>query len=198
MHQLSILLSITNKFDNLCIQPNFYQSEDVPNPCILQECSAIPDFSWEEKNFINPTIKIETFVVFDLVRVPVILFLLPLFELGQWIERDFLLALGSLNDGRDELFEERQFEQRRPVRVNEVDDEPLYVRTVLVEKQNNVKLAETDPDHDFLNCVLTRTSSKQIDITWVLTIVNSVSILVDTHKQNKQITIVSSPQATVN
>lgn len=50
--------------------------------------------------------------------------------------------------------------------MDEVDDEPLYVRAVLAEKQNTVKFTSTekttDPDHDYLNCVLTRTSPKSI------------------------------------
>ena len=48
-----------------------------------------------------------TFVVLDLVGVPVGLVMLPLIELGDGEETDLLLALGGLDDGRDELLEER-------------------------------------------------------------------------------------------
>lgn len=78
--------------------------------CPTFHCTANLRFIWKEKRYINWIVKIETFVVFDLERVPVIFFFLPLFKLRQRVERYFLLALGSLYDGCYELFEERQFQ----------------------------------------------------------------------------------------
>ena len=63
--------------------------------------------------------------------MPVGLVLLPLLELGDREEGQLLLALGGLDDGRDELFEEGLPQQGRPVVVDEVDQQTLDVGTVL-------------------------------------------------------------------
>ena len=72
-----------------------------------------------------------TFVVLDLVCVPVGLVVFPLLELWYREEADLLLGLGGLDDGRDELLQERLAQQRRPVVVDEVDQQALDVRAVL-------------------------------------------------------------------
>ena len=63
--------------------------------------------------------------------MPVGLVLLPLLELWYGEEAGLLLALGRLDDGRDELLQERHAQQRRPVVVDEVDQETLDVGAVL-------------------------------------------------------------------
>ena len=63
--------------------------------------------------------------------MPVGLVLLPLLELWYGEEAGLLLALGRLDDGRDELLQERHTQQRRPVVVDEVDQETLDVGAVL-------------------------------------------------------------------
>lgn len=51
-------------------------------------------------------------VVLDAIRGPIVRLALPLFELGQRVEADRRLRpLERLDDGRDELLEERQSQQ---------------------------------------------------------------------------------------
>ena len=70
-----------------------------------------------------------TLVVLDGPPGEVLRLGLPLLELRQRVEAEGLglvaLALGHLHDGRDELLEEGQLQQGRPVVVDEVDHQTL-------------------------------------------------------------------------
>lgn len=73
-------------------------------------------------------------LVFDLPPLGIVSSrLLPLLELGQRVERFRLVALGTLDDERDELLREaRHVQQRRPVAMDEVDRETLDVAPIVV------------------------------------------------------------------
>jgi len=73
-----------------------------------------------------------TFVVLDLPQVPVGRGALPLAVLGQAEEGELLAGARHLHDGRDELLEEVLADERRPVVLDEVDQQALDVRAVLV------------------------------------------------------------------
>ena len=75
----------------------------------------------------------QTFVVLDTVRGPVVRFRLPFFEFGQRVEAERRVgAFGRFDDGRDELLEEGQTQQRRPVVMEKVDEQTFDVRSVLI------------------------------------------------------------------
>ena len=70
----------------------------------------------------------ETLVVLDVPPARAIHRRLPVVVLGQRVEYLALLALGGLDDGRDELHEEAgDLEQGREVRVQEVNQQSFDV-----------------------------------------------------------------------
>ena len=73
-----------------------------------------------------------TFVVLYLPRVPIICGGFPLVELWLRVEVVDAFALGGLDNGSDELLEERQPQKLRPVVVDKVDQKALDVRAVLI------------------------------------------------------------------
>ena len=73
-----------------------------------------------------------TFVVLYLPRVPIICGGFPLVELWLRVEVMDAFALGGLDNGSDELLEERQPQKLRPVVVDKVDQKALDVRAVLI------------------------------------------------------------------
>ena len=80
--------------------------------------------------------KCDTFVVLDAVRVPRSVFTDPLVELRDGIETNLFVALGRLDDRRNENLEEWEPDQRWPVVVDEVHDQAFDVRPVLQENTN--------------------------------------------------------------
>ena len=85
-----------------------------------------------------------TFVVLYLVGVPVVFVIFPLFKLRQRIEADLFLSFGRFDDGRNKFLEERESEKRRPVVVDEVNEETLNMRPVLVLICHDHELAVTE------------------------------------------------------
>jgi len=79
-----------------------------------------------------------TFVVFYLIRVPVVSFNLPLLKLRQGKEWGGGGAFCGLDNGCDELFQKGQLEQRWPIVVNEIDQETLNVRSILILQKENI------------------------------------------------------------
>ena len=73
-----------------------------------------------------------TFVVLYLPRVPIICGGFPLVELWLRVEVVDAFTLGGLDNGSDELLEERQPQKLRPVVVDKVDQKALDVRAVLI------------------------------------------------------------------
>lgn len=55
----------------------------------------------------------------------------PFVEFRYRVEGKFIVSFGRFDDRRDEDFQKRRFDQRRPIVVNEIDDEPFDVRAVL-------------------------------------------------------------------
>lgn len=113
----------------LCVQHVDFQGNGCVNTqtyALISLPSSAPEFT------LLPSVhKRSTFVVLDLVGVPVLFALLPLLKLRDRVEADLLLVLGRLHDGRDELLQEGLAEQRRPVVVQEVDEQTLDVGAVL-------------------------------------------------------------------
>ena len=74
----------------------------------------------------------QTFVILDVIGLPVGSFRLPMLKLRETEERVLLMALRSLHDRSYELLQEVRPQQLRPVVVDEVDEQPLDVAPVLV------------------------------------------------------------------
>mmetsp|Transcript_46340 Transcript_46340/g.81512 ORF Transcript_46340/g.81512 Transcript_46340/m.81512 type:complete len:320 (-) Transcript_46340:1932-2891(-) len=91
----------------------------------------------------------QAFVVLGLPTTTVIVFLFPLIVLVQCEECDRLLILMcDLDDRRHELLEEaRHAQQRRKPMLNEVDDQPLDVRAIMVLVRHDHDGAVSQPSH---------------------------------------------------
>lgn len=73
-----------------------------------------------------------TLVVLDRVCLPAVCVLTPFHVFGQRVERMRVFSFGCFNKRHDELFEEIVAQQMRPVVMEEVDNQSLDERTVLI------------------------------------------------------------------
>ena len=86
----------------------------------------------------------ETLVVLDVPTRRAVLSFLPRFILGHGVEHLGLLALRRFDDGRDELEQKSwDLEQRGEVSVQEVDQQTLDVRTIVILIRHDHQLAVT-------------------------------------------------------
>ena len=90
--------------------------------------------------------------------------LLPRLVLGHREERALGLALGRLDDGRDELLQEAvDLEQRRPEVVHEVDEQPLDVRAVVVLVRHDHEVAVAQRLDIFLSVLRAGAEAQNFD-----------------------------------
>lgn len=78
-------------------------------------------------------VQMETFVVFDLPSLALVVVLLPRDVLWNGEERLLLLALDALHDGGDKLLQKAIYlQQRGPEVVEEINQQPLDVRPIVI------------------------------------------------------------------
>lgn len=75
--------------------------------------------------------KIKTFVVFDLILMPIFGFVFPLFEFRNGEETVHYSSFRRLDNRGYKFFQEWKSEQRRPVMVDEVDYQTFNMRSIL-------------------------------------------------------------------
>ena len=77
--------------------------------------------------------QIRTFVILDFPSFALIIVIFPVHVLRNSEESLFLLALDTLNNGRDELFQEPiDTEQGWPEMMEEIDEQPLDMRSIMI------------------------------------------------------------------
>ena len=79
-----------------------------------------------------------TFVILDPPRFPILCGAFPLFEFWKREERQLVGLFENFDDGRDELLKEIHLQERGPVVMDEVDQESLDVRPVLILRTETV------------------------------------------------------------
>ena len=90
----------------------------------------------------------------DFVSMPIVCGLFPLVELRQGVEALRRAALGDLDNGRDELLQEGELQEGRPVVVDEVDEQALDVGPVLVLIGHDHELAIPRGDMNQDSCIV--------------------------------------------
>lgn len=120
----------------------------------------------------------ETLVVLDSPALGIVVLLLPSLILGEGEEGPGLLSLGHLDDGGDELLEESlDVEEGRPEVVDEVDNESLDVRSIVILISHDHEVAVTESLDVFLVVFHTELQAHDVDDVLDLVVLHDLLVV---------------------